>query len=216
MQGDVIIVEAHHARAGKETVRLLLPDIRATAGKYALSVAGESGSGKSETATAIANALEEESMASVILQQDDYYVYPPKTNDATRRKDPDWLGPKEVRLDVLEASVRDILDGKVTIQKPLINYEQDCITTETLPVDKARVVITEGTYTSLLKSVHARIFIARNYTDTLAHRQKRQRDKAELDDFTANILIREHDIIAAHRDIADIVITRDYEVEDRR
>jgi len=216
MQGDVIIVEPHHARAGKEIVRLLLPDIHAHTGKYALSVAGESGSGKSETATAIANALKETGIASIILQQDDYYVYPPKTNDARRRKDPDWIGPKEVRLDVLDANVRDILAGRNVIEKPLVIYEQDCITTETLPVDQARVVIAEGTYTSLLKSVHARIFIARNYTDTLAHRRKRQRDQSELDDFTANILIREHDIIALHRDIADIVITRDYEVEDRR
>jgi len=216
MQGDVIIVEAHHARAGKQVVRLLLPDIRATDGTYALSVAGESGSGKSETATAIANALKKEGIASVILQQDDYYVYPPKTNDAHRRKDANWLGPKEVRLDVLDANIRDILAGAKSIKKPLVHYEQDRISMETLPVDAARVVIAEGTYTSLLKSVHARIFIARNYTDTLAHRWKRQRDKAELDDFTENILIREHDIIAAHKDIADIVITRDYEVEDRR
>jgi len=37
MQGDVIIVEEHHARAGKQIVDMLLPDIQATAGKYALT-----------------------------------------------------------------------------------------------------------------------------------------------------------------------------------
>ncbi len=215
MRGDVIIVEKHHTRAGKQVVDMLLPGIRATAGKYALTVAGESGSGKSETATAIANAFEEHGITSVILQQDDYYVYPPKTNDATRRRDPDWLGPKEVRLDVLDANVRDILDGKAVIEKPLVIYEEDRITTETMPVSDARVVIAEGTYTTLLRSANAHIFIARNYLDTLAHRRKRQRDKLELDDFTANILIREHEIISAHKDIADIVITRDYEVENQ-
>jgi len=216
MQGDVIIVEEHHARAGKQIVDMLLPDIQATAGKYALTVAGESGSGKSETATAIANALKEKGIASVILQQDDYYVYPPKTNDATRRKDPEWLGPKEVRLDVLDANVRDVLDGKTEIEKPLVIYEEDRISTETMPVGNATVVIAEGTYTTLVKSANAYIFIARNYLDTLAHRQKRQRDESELDDFTANILMKEHEMIAAHKDVADIVITKDYEVEDNR
>jgi len=216
MRGDIIIVEAHHARAGKKIVDMLLPDIQAAAGKYALTVAGESGSGKSETATAIANALEEHGIASVILQQDDYYVYPPKTNDATRRKDPEWLGPKEVRLDVLDANVRDILDGKAAIEKPLVIYEENRITTETMAVADARVVIAEGTYTTLVKSANAHIFIARNYLDTLAHRRKRQRDKSELDDFTANILMKEHEMIVAHKGVADIVITKDYEVEDNR
>jgi len=216
MRGDVIIVEEHHARAGKQIVDMLLPDICDTAGKYALTVAGESGSGKSETATAIANVLEEKGISSVILQQDDYYVYPPKTNDATRRKDPEWLGPKEVLLDVLDENVRDILGGKSKVEKPLVIYEENRIATETMPVDDAMVVIAEGTYTTLLKSANAHIFIARNYLDTLDHRQKRQRDKAELDAFTANILMKEHEMIVAHKDIADIVITKDYEVEDKR
>ena len=216
MQGDVIIVEEHHARAGKEVVNILLPEITSSPEKYALTVAGESGSGKSETATAIADALADEGIASVILQQDDYYVHPPKTNDATRRKDPDWLGPKEVRLDVLDANVRDVLSGKAEIEKPLVNYDADSITTETMPVADARVVIAEGTYTTLVKSAHAHIYIARNYMDTLAHRQKRNRDQSELDDFTANILIREHEMISPHKDIADIVISKDYEVENKR
>lgn len=216
MKGDVIIVEEHHARAGKQVVDILLPDIQATAGKYALTVAGESGSGKSETATAIANALKGKGISSVILQQDDYYVHPPKTNDATRRKDPDWLGPKEVRLDVLDANVRDALDGKAEIKKPLVDYDADSIGQEILSVSDAGVVIAEGTYTTLVESANAHIFIARNYMDTLAHREKRQRDQSELDDFTANILIKEHEMISSHKNIADIVITKDYEVENKR
>jgi len=216
MRGDVIIVEAHHARAGKQVVDMLMPDIQAAAGKYALTVAGESGSGKSETATAIASALEKHGISSIILQQDDYYVYPPKTNDAMRRRNSDWLGPKEVRLDVLDANIRDVLAGRAEIEKPLVIYDEDRITTETMPVGDARVVIAEGTYTTLVKSANAHIFIARNYLDTLAHRQKRQRNKSELDTFTANILVKEHEMISAHKDVADIVITGDYEVEDNR
>jgi len=213
MRGDVIIVEEHHARAGKKIVGMLLPEIQATARKYALTVAGESGSGKSETAMAIANELEKHGIASVILQQDDYYVHPPKTNDATRRNDPDWLGPKEVRLDALDANIRDVLNGKAIIEKPLVIYEENRITTESMPIGDARVVIAEGTYTTLLKSANAHIFIARNYTDTLAHRQKRQRDKSELDAFTASILIKEHEMISSHKNVADIIINKNYEVE---
>jgi uridine kinase len=212
MQGDVILIEEHHARAGKRIVEMILPRISASEGKYAITVAGESGSGKSETATAIANELAARGIRSVILQQDDYYVYPPKTNDKTRRRDSNWLGPVEVRLDVLDSNVRDVLDGKNEIEKPLVIYDEDRITTETMPLDNASVVIAEGTYTTLLKNADARIFIARDYNDTRAHREKRNRAKSELDDFTTGILVREHEIISSHKALADIVITGDYDV----
>ncbi|MFQ5582624.1 MAG: uridine kinase [Mariprofundaceae bacterium] len=212
MRGDVILVEEHHARAGKRIVEMLLSKIAASGGKYAITVAGESGSGKSETATAIANALAKHGIHSVILQQDDYYVHPPKTNDRTRREDPDWLGPMEVRLDVLDSNVRDVLDGKNEIDKPLVDYDEDRITTETMPVGDAGVVIAEGTYTTLLKNADTRIFITRDYHDTRAHREKRNRAKSELDDFTTNILVKEHEIISSHKAMADIVITSDYDV----
>lgn len=216
MRGDVIIVEEHHARAGKKIVEMLLPKIEASSGKYAITVAGESGSGKSETATAIANALAEKGISSAILQQDDYYVHPPKTNDRTRREDPNWLGPMEVRLDVLDDNVQAVLDGEDEIEKPLVIYEEDRITTERMDVSGARVVIAEGTYTTLLENANTRIFIARNYEDTRAHREKRQRAESELDEFTANILVKEHETISSHRERADIIITRDYEVEESK
>ncbi len=47
MRGDTIIVEEHHRRAAAEIVPALLPRIRKSGEKYTISVAGESGSGKS-------------------------------------------------------------------------------------------------------------------------------------------------------------------------
>ena len=75
------------------------------------------------------------------------------------------------------------------------------------------MAIAEGTYTTLLENVNTRVFIARNYLDTRAHREKRQRHSSELDEFTARVLRIEHEIISSHRRRADIVITRDYDVE---
>ena len=97
MRGDKIVVEQHHLRAGEQVVEMILPKITATKGKYTITVAGESGSGKSETAQAIANVLKDKGIKCIILQQDDYYVCPPKTNDKTRRKDISWIGTNEGR-----------------------------------------------------------------------------------------------------------------------
>ena len=57
-----------------------------------------------------------------------------------------------------------------------------------------------------------KIFIARNRLDTWEHRKKRNRGNEILDPFTERILITEHKIIAGHKQLADFVITKEYEV----
>jgi uridine kinase len=216
MRGDKIIVEARHRNAAKAIVPLILPVIEASRGKYTLTVAGESGSGKSETATAVAELLATHDMPAVIFQQDDYFVHPPKTNDKVRRMDIEWVGPQEVRLDLLDQHLKGFLDGMAHIEKPLAIYEEDRFTTEIMATADARVAIAEGTYTSLLSNANTRIFIARDFLDTRAHREKRLRDTAELDSFLDEVLRIEHAIISLHRSRADIIINKDYSVSTGR
>lgn len=213
MQGDKIIIEAHHASAGKKIVEIILPRILATNRKYTINVAGESGSGKSEIAAAISRALQEEGILSVILQQDDYFLYPPKTNDLTRREDISWVGPQEVHLDLLDSNLESFLDGRPEIKKPLVHYDEDKITNEIIKVKDAKIAIAEGTYTALLKHLNTRTFIDRNYIDTMAHRQKRLRHLSELDDFTTKVLKIENKIIAPHKKLADLIVTQAYDIE---
>ena len=54
MRGDIIIIDEHHRSAAATIVAHLLPVIPSQEGRYTVTVAGESGSGKSETAQAIA------------------------------------------------------------------------------------------------------------------------------------------------------------------
>ena len=68
-----------------------------------VTIAGESGSGKSEIAHCLAEALAAEGRSSVILGQDDYFKLPPRTNHARRLEEIDWVGPGEVWLDLLDA-----------------------------------------------------------------------------------------------------------------
>jgi uridine kinase len=192
---------------------MVLTEIETSEERYTITVAGESGSGKSETAQAIADELGKKGIKSVIFQQDDYFVYPPRTNDKTRRKDISWVGSQEVRLDVFNQCLIDFLDGKEKIKKPLVIYAEDRIDEEIMDVSGAKVAIAEGTYTTLLKNVHTRVFIARNHLETRAHREKRIRHKSELDEFIDRVLEIEHGIISRHKAKANIIITKDYEVE---
>jgi uridine kinase len=213
LKGDVVIVEEHHIQAAQGILPEIIQSIKSKETRYIISVAGESGSGKSETGQALANELEKSGIKAVVLGQDDYFVLPPKSNDAKRREDPSWLGPHlEVRLDFLEGNIKDAIAGADQIQKPLIDYHSNSIEEEQIDLREVKVIIAEGTYTSLLKHVDTRIFIARNRLDTLEHRKKRNRGDEVGDPFIENILKTEHKIIAGHRQLADFVITKDYDV----
>ncbi|MGD8486270.1 MAG: zeta toxin family protein [Chloroflexota bacterium] len=211
MRGDVILVGEEHRRAAGLIVDGLADQIRATDRRYTITVAGESGSGKSETGQALAEALEERAIHAVVLQQDDYYVLPPKSNDAARRANFCWVGTTEVRLDLLDEHLAAARTGASEIVKPLVIYEEDRIDEETISYEGADVVIAEGVYTSLCEHVDCRVFIARNRLETLEHRMKRGRE--DFDPFIEQVLTREHEIISRHRVRADVIITRDYDVE---
>lgn len=213
MKGDVILVEEHHKRAARLIVPHILDKITEKAARYIITVAGESGSGKSETGKAIADELATHGIQAVILGQDDYFVLSPRMNDAKRREDPEWLGPHvEVKLDLLNQHLKDAIAGKTAIVKPLIEYENPVIGEETISLEGMKVVIAEGTYTSLLKHVDTRVFIARNRLETLEHRKKRSRAGEADDPFIENVLVTEHKIIAGHKHLADFVITKEYDV----
>ena len=104
-----------------------------------------------------------------------------------------------------------LASGTTSLIKPLVIYEDDRIDTETVELGDAEVVIAEGVYTSLLENVDLRIFIARSRLETLAHREKRGREKIEP--FIEGVLEIEHEIISQHRARADVVISRDFDVE---
>ncbi len=210
MEGDKLVIHEGHTRAARGIMELLLGQITATKGKFIITIAGESGSGKSEIAAVLSGLLAEKSIVSIILQQDDYFVYPPKTNARMRRKDISHVGLSEVRLTLLERNIKDILQGKKEVEKPLVIFAEDRLTWERIRLEGIKVVIIEGTYTTTLANVHQHVFIDRSHVDTRESRQQRSREKQ--DEFLEEVLRIEHRIISSHKPRADIIVTRDYEV----
>ena len=121
------------------------------------------------------------------------------------------MGTTEVRLNLISEHLGAAQEGAASITKPLVIYDDNQITEETVSLDGVDVVIAEGVYTSLCDNVDRRVFIARNRLETMEHRQKRGRE--QFDPFIEEVLKREHEIISQHRGMADVIISRDYDVE---
>ncbi len=212
MRGDKLVVHEGHRKAASCVLELLLPFVAKCKETFIVTMAGESGSGKSEIAAVFSDGLSKKSdINSIIIQQDDYFVYPPKTNAKMRRNDINHVGLSEVRIELLDKNLRQILEGEATIEKPLVIFDEDRITQETINFKSIEVVLVEGTYTTLLKNVHQHIFIDRTYIDTKETRKQRARE--EQDEFLEKVLKIEHDIISSHKPLADIIVTNNYDVK---
>lgn len=213
MIGDIVDIGSAKKTTIDSLLSLLLPLVHVSGTAVAVSIAGESGSGKSVIAGALRRSLEDRGFKTPLLQQDDYFVWPPRTNDRMRRQDIAHVGVSEVRMDLLDLHVGQIIHGASWITKPLVFYQEDRIASEDIDVAGTRFVIVEGTYTSLLTNIHKRVFIDRTYLDTRPDRMRRSRD--EKDEFIERVLAVEHDIIAPHGGLADIVVDSFFGVSRR-
>jgi len=203
MIGDKLVITDYHRAAARRIYDHL--EGLGTRGPLGVSVSGESGCGKSETAHCLRELLEAGGRRCVILAQDDYFHLPPRSNHDRRLEQFDWVGPGEVRLGLLDEHVALLKSGsRERLTKPLVYFEENRIGEEILPPGPYDVVIVEGTYTALLENLDVRAFIDRDYRQTKKARLARARDPAL--DFLEKVLEKEHGIISAHRSRADVII----------
>ncbi len=205
MIGDKLVITDYHRAAAARAMAAI--EQRLTAGSRTVSVcvAGESGSGKTETAQCLAEALERSGRTCILLSQDDYFRLPPKSNHNARLKDIARVGTAEVHLDLLGEHVAALAAGiEAPLTKPLVYFEEDRIGSETIMPGRPDVVVAEGTYSTLLPDIDIRVFINRNYRETKRARLARAREPDI--GFLERVLQIEHEIISQHKVNADVVI----------
>ena len=174
-----------------------------------IAVAGESGSGKSVTATDLASALNDAGIRTAIIHQDNYFVRPPRTNHEFRLTDLSSVGPQEVQMDLIQEQMRAFRAGEV-VSAPIVDYAGNRFLSELLDFSGADVLVVEGTYALRLDGVDIAVFLEATWKDTEGRRKARNRD---IDDpFVDQVLDIEHRLIAPQRMRADILLDRDYNI----
>lgn len=211
MIGDKIDMSAVNREMIKALLRITLPRLHEKGEKFVISIAGESGSGKSVIAHAFARELNERGVPAWVIQQDDYFFHPPQTNDRLRRENFEHVGIGEINLELMDHHISLFKAGASHLEKPMVNYEANQILKENMEIKNLIVLIVEGTYTSLLENIDLRIFIDRDYRQTFLDRQRRARDASDA--FIEKVLEKEHQIIAPHKKSADVIITADFSLQ---
>ena len=190
----------------KENVNKIIEEINGKKNeKTAISIAGESGCGKTTLSKAIKERLLESGKKVIILHQDDYFKLPPKQNHEARLKDFENIGPEEVRLSLIDEHILKIKQGATQVLSiPHMDWINDQEETFDINVREIDLIIIEGTYTSLLTAVDKHIFINTNYQSTKENRVIRNREV--VTDFIESVLQKESNIISSHQSMAHIIL----------
>ncbi len=171
----------------------------------AISVAGQSGCGKTTLSTALQKTLEARGLKSILLHQDDYFKLPPRQNHEARMADFNHIGYQEVDAERLENDIDTIKSKQVNeLHIPHMNWLTDEREFKTIDVAGANVVIVEGTYTSMLNNIDFRIFINTDYKQTRENRLERSRET--IDEFIESVLQKERGLISAHEPLANLIV----------
>ena len=193
-----------YAELARSLVDLLLERALGARDRCVIGVAGESGSGKSVTATSLARELGARGYAAVVLHQDDYFVLPPRANHAAREHDINRVGPLEVNLAHLQSHVAAFREARDGIDGPAVDYAADRFDTVRVDFGSIRVLVVEGTYVLGLEDLDMRIFLEATYADTRARRRARARDVDSP--FVERVLAIEHAAVARQSVLADLLV----------
>ena len=205
------MIQEKHKQAGEVILEAILERKK---DRMVVAISGESGSGKSELAHVIAKGLRKHGVFAKPLHTDNFYTTHPLERRAWRQKEgiEKVVGFNEYKWDEIDRSIDDFRKGRVS-EMPcvdLVTEQVDRLITDFGEVD---MLIVDGLYAIRAEDVDLRIFIDLTYLETKEKHTKDARGKEVMDEVRWATLGQEHKMVSSLKPLADVIITRDYQVE---
>lgn len=200
-------MDSLNTTAVAELIRHLADDGLLDGRRLVIGVAGESGSGKSTAAEQVARLLNARGIPTAFINQDNYFVRPPRTNHEFRLQDLANVGPHEVQLSLIANHIEAFRTG-ASVMAPEVNYPANRFESVSRDFAGLQVLIVEGTYVLLLDDLDVTVFLEATHRDTHERRMARNRDIWEP--IIDTILDIEHRLIAPQAARADWLIDREF------
>ena len=208
MLGDVLLIEDKHRNAGEAIIRQILERKK---DKFMVGISGESGSGKTELAHVIAKGLRKHGIMAKPLHIDNYYRIHPLERTEWRKQHgiEKVVGYGEYDWDTIYRNIGDFRNNRPSTMPcvDLVTEQIDQLTTDFKGIDMLIIV---GLYAIKTDGLDLRIFIELTYHET----KKAQvvRGKEPQNEYRMAVLEHEHRMVQALKPMADILISKEYEV----
>lgn len=211
MLGDVLLIEDKHLRVGGQIAEEILKRRKE---KFVCAISGESGSGKSELANVIAKALRGAGVSAKVISTDNYYRSDPRERSEWRLKHgiEKVVGYEEYDWPSIEGTIESFRNDKTAVLPcvDLITNRVDTLTTNFEGID---VLILDGLYAVKSSSVELRVFIELTYHQT--KKAQINRGKEPQNEYRMRVLEQEHKMVSALGEMADLVVSQNYELKPR-
>ncbi len=206
MLGDVLLITDNHRKAAEQIVSRL-GEIKSD--KVMIAIGGESGAGKSELAHVISRRLKERGELAKILHIDNYYKVSPTERTAWRKKHGiESIGLSEYDWALINQNIAEFRQSKEAVLPciDLLTDQEDKLITD---FEGIKYLIVEGLY-PLRIDADLKVFIDLTYHET----KKAQvlRGKEPQNEYRLQVLQREHQVVQSLRPLADLIVTKDFEV----
>ena len=206
MLGDVLLIKDQHRKAGAQIIEALKEyETR----QMVIAIGGESGAGKSELAHVISRQLKDTGDLTKILHIDNYYKIPPTQRTAWRKEHGvESVGLEEYDWDLIHQNIQAFRNGEEA-ELPCIDLLTDQEDKLITNFNGIKNLIAEGLY-PLHAPVDLRIFIDLTYHET--KKAQLLRGKEPQNKFRLQVLEREHKVVQSLRPLADLIVTKDFQV----
>lgn len=212
MLGDILLIQEKHIKAGEAIIERILKQKKE---KFIVAISGESGSGKTELAHVIAKGMRKHGIFAKPLHTDNFYNTHPLERREWRSKQgiENVVGYNEYKWDEINQAIDDFKNNRKS-QMPcidLVTEQVDVLTTDFSEVD---MLIVDGLYAIKAHDIDLRIFINLTYLETKEKHTKDSRGKEVMDEVRWATLAQEHKMVQSLKPLADLLITKNYEVID--
>lgn len=207
MLGDVLLITEKHTRAAQAVVAQLS---EMEGEKIVVAVGGESGSGKSELGHEIARLLKGGGTPAKIMHIDNYYQTSPQERNPWRKeRGAESIGYSEYDWETIDRNLDEFRADADDAIMPCIDLLTDQEDTLHTSFKGLRYMVIEGLY-AVQAQADLRVFIDLTYHET--KKAQLVRGKENMDEWRAQVLEREHQVVRSLRPLADLLVTPEFEV----